>query len=478
LSSRGKTPFGSGTHRLPEWIEISGFKSLREPARVHLRPLTLLAGANSSGKSSVMQPLLMMKQTLEASYDPGPLLLNGPHVRFTRPDEFLSRGARESDFAEATEVVFGPIHGGLRRWSGDGVAMTEHASPVVRWSFRPHSRTDLNRGLGPVEMAQRVGEAWCVLSGELTPEEFAQAFSAWDPKPAALILQPGREVQIRDEAGRCSRRITAVVEHGEESVERGKYSYWAIEPADLHGKWLSCILHLPGLRGHRERKYDAARVEQRSGRIQGPGPFTAYVASMLLGWQDESDERLAFVNDSMRDLGLTWKVQAKRVSAVEVELRVGRTLRAQQGGASDLVSIADVGFGVSQVLPVVVALAAAAPGQLVYVEQPELHLHPRAQYAMGRVLAKAAQRGVCVVVETHSRMILRAVQTEVAGPEGLSPKDVGLHWFERDPAKGFATVTLAELDENGAFGDWPVDFSEVEAEVDDKWLDAAFGAAE
>ena len=52
-------------------IAVRGFKSLAEECTIDIRPLTILAGANSSGKSSIMQPLLMLKQTLEAPYDPG-----------------------------------------------------------------------------------------------------------------------------------------------------------------------------------------------------------------------------------------------------------------------------------------------------------------------------------------------------------------------------------------------------------------------
>ncbi|MDQ1313352.1 MAG: hypothetical protein QG605_1891, partial [Euryarchaeota archaeon] len=75
-------------------ISVKGFKSLAEECSIEVRPLTILAGANSSGKSSIMQPLLMMKQTLEATYDPGPLLLDGPNVRFTSADQFLFRSAK------------------------------------------------------------------------------------------------------------------------------------------------------------------------------------------------------------------------------------------------------------------------------------------------------------------------------------------------------------------------------------------------
>ena len=72
-------------------ISVCGYKSIARRQSIDIRPLTILAGANSSGKSSMVQPLLLLKQTLEASYDPGPLLLDGPNVRFTSGDQFLSR---------------------------------------------------------------------------------------------------------------------------------------------------------------------------------------------------------------------------------------------------------------------------------------------------------------------------------------------------------------------------------------------------
>ena len=72
-------------------ISVQGFKSLYDECSIEIRPLTILAGANSSGKSSIMQPLLLMKQTLEAPYDPGALLLNGANVRFTSNEQILSK---------------------------------------------------------------------------------------------------------------------------------------------------------------------------------------------------------------------------------------------------------------------------------------------------------------------------------------------------------------------------------------------------
>src|SRR5437763_5696791 len=75
-------------------IRVAGFKSISDDQSIEIGPLTILAGANSSGKSSMMQLLLLLKQTLEAPYDAGPVLLNGPIMRFTLADQLFSRTAK------------------------------------------------------------------------------------------------------------------------------------------------------------------------------------------------------------------------------------------------------------------------------------------------------------------------------------------------------------------------------------------------
>ena len=70
-------------------IAIEGFKSIRNRLDLELRGLTVLAGVNSSGKSSAMQPLLLLKQTYEKGYDPGPLDISGPNVAFSQVDQMF-----------------------------------------------------------------------------------------------------------------------------------------------------------------------------------------------------------------------------------------------------------------------------------------------------------------------------------------------------------------------------------------------------
>jgi hypothetical protein len=226
------------------------------------------------------------------------------------------------------------------------------------------------------------------------------------------------------------------------------------------------LIHLPGLRGNPERAYPTTQAGSRF-----PGTFEKYVASMIARWQESGASReLEGTREDLALLGLTWTVSAQRLSDTHVGLQVGRTSKGLAGDTGDLVDIADVGFGVSQVLPVLVALQAARPGQLVYIEQPELHLHPRAQSALASVLARAARRGVRVVAETHSALLLLGTQTLVARGE-LAGEDVQLHWFSRN-ADGYTQLRSTTLDETGAFGDWPEDFAETTLRAQAEYLDA------
>lgn len=231
------------------------------------------------------------------------------------------------------------------------------------------------------------------------------------------------------------------------------------------------VVHLPGLRGNPERAY---KVSGAPAENLFPGSFVHYVATLLVAWHEAQDPRLDEVSRALADLHLTSHITPSRRSHVEVELKVGRTPSGSRGSKAEPVNIADVGFGVSQVLPVVVALVAAQPGQLVHIEQPELHLHPRAQVALASELIRAAQRGVRLVVETHSSVLLSALQVAVA--DGAAAPDlVGLHWFTRD-AEGATQITSAELDRAGTYGDWPVDFADIELDVARRLIEAAFAA--
>lgn len=121
----------------------------------------------------------------------------------------------------------------------------------------------------------------------------------------------------------------------------------------------------------------------------------------------------------------------------------------------------NVGFGISYVLPVVVALLAAKPGELIIIENPESHIHPRGQAQLGKLIAKAAMNDVQVIIETHSDHILNGIR--VAVKEGDISKDkVVIFYFERivESSEQYAKITNIEIDGQGELSDYPKDMLE------------------
>lgn len=117
----------------------------------------------------------------------------------------------------------------------------------------------------------------------------------------------------------------------------------------------------------------------------------------------------------------------------------------------------NVGFGLTYVLPVLVACLASRPGDLVLLENPEAHLHPRGQTAMGELLCRAARSGVQVVAESHSDHLLNGVRLSVRR-ELISPDAVNLH-FCRKREDGRGSELLSPLiDGAGRLDQWPEGF--------------------
>lgn len=420
-------------------IQVAGFKSISEEQRIEIRPLTILAGANSSGKSSIMQPLLLLKQTLEAGYDPGPLLLNGPNVKYTSAEQLLSRISKGRSLDN--------FQVGMRLLTGDAFII----------GYRKESKIGFR--IEHMEISGTFGRF--NLWPEMTSDEIVRSGLAKETFGSEEA--PGRHKSGRWRIGRerCFLEVLEVARVSDE-VE----TFLGGRPGTGWEGIVPQLIHLPGLRGNPERAYPVAAI----GRTY-PGTFEKYTASVISQWMEEESSNLAKLNEDLRSLKLTGGVLAKRLYAIQLELYVGRLPEVSPERPEDRVNIADVGVGVSQTLPVLVAMHAAKPGQLVYVEQPETHLHPRAEFALAQVLASAAKRGVRVVVETHSSILLLGVQTLVA--EGkLESDNVKLHWFRREK-DGRTVVESADLDEAGAFGDWPEDFDDVALQTQARYLDAA-----
>ncbi len=446
-------------------ISVCGFKSLAEETAIAIRPLTLLAGANSSGKSSLMQPLLLLKQTLESSYNFGPLVLRGAHGKFTAFEQTLSHcHADKASHSWRVQLSFSSGRSFATEIAKDSAGKLEvrRTEYQARARESENLRISLEAGAKPAELQAQLAasKAWKRIQRQT---EGLRDFLA-KHNDHEWSLKGSSEPQLVTTEQWFYRVPALQYERGDETVIDEVFSDFGELDLDDFNPAIQSLIHVPGLRDNPERSYPLTAV----GR-EFPGTFEKYTASVIRDWQNRGDGRLQALGQALEKLGLTWNVEARQLNDVQVELRVNS--RPREAQFQEMVSIADVGIGVSQVLPVVVALLVAEPGQLVYLEQPELHLHPRAQAALGDLLADAARRDVRVVVETHSDLLLRRLQTLIA-EEQLEAKLVELHWFTRD-RDGVTHVSSAELDEAGAYGDWPEDFGQVSLDLDSRYLSAA-----
>ena len=471
-----------------ERVILAGFKSFAEQTEVALRPLTILAGANGAGKSTLLQALLLLKQTLESDYDAGPLRIDGPHVAFSQVEQMLWAGPPQ----KATTFTLGLHVSGQIGYEATFAKGTDGAVPLAITEAKYIYRDQLST-LSPVPSQEQLSVYVKLLSNLLRDANASKIFNL--DIGSVLSLLAGLDIQIpttpdvQDLSLSGSVKLLLPITSDIQdlslsgSVQRERcflFVPWVTArvsksesehivflngpPAQAHiRRCVQSIIHLPGLRGNPRRTYPAAAVGSSF-----QGPFTHYVAGVIAEWQRRQDGRLSRLNDDLFELGLTSNVRAQPVSDVELALRVGRTLGAE---SDDLVDIADTGLGLSQALPVLVALLVAEPGQLVFVEHPELHLHPRAVRALASPIQRAIERGVWVVIETHSDLLLTSLQEQVARG-ALRPKDVLLHWVGRDE-RGASVLHSTMLDESGAWGDMPIDFNDVHLEAMRNYLDAA-----
>jgi predicted ATPase len=132
------------------------------------------------------------------------------------------------------------------------------------------------------------------------------------------------------------------------------------------------------------------------------------------------------------------------------------SLRLRSDSRSDFQRPQNVGFGLTQIFPIIVSLLAARAGDVLLIENPEVHLHPRAQQGIGTLLAETAASGVQVVLETHSDHVLNGVRLAVKQKK-LPAADVRVHFFSHRPGQVSPPVSPT-MDDDGRLDSWPEGF--------------------
>ena len=117
----------------------------------------------------------------------------------------------------------------------------------------------------------------------------------------------------------------------------------------------------------------------------------------------------------------------------------------------------NVGFGISYILPVVLLLLCSKPGDVLLIENPEAHIHPKGQSKIAGLMAMAANNGVQVIIETHSDHIINGVIVAIKQRK-ISHEKVVINFFHRNIEDGLSEIKQIFADERGELNNWPEDF--------------------
>ena len=160
----------------------------------------------------------------------------------------------------------------------------------------------------------------------------------------------------------------------------------------------------------------------------------------------------------LKEMGLIEEFKVNPISEQRQEYEV----KVRTKGSKDWVDLPDVGFGISQVLPVLVQCFYAPAGSIILMEQPEIHLHPSAQSALADVMIdvinskeNGADRNIQLIIETHSEHFLRRLQRRIA--EDSVPRENVSAYFA-NITKTPATLEPLQIDIGGNIQNWPKNF--------------------
>lgn len=413
-------------------LKLENFKIWRSTGPIQLAPITLLLGTNSSGKSSLIQSLLLIRQTVKGDDPNLDLNLGNPDaddsVTLGQFRDLLCRHGAASESTSATQV-------GIEfRWSEDGKAENS-----TLFSAR------YNKGpAGSAELAfLRLGKD-------------GQGFSVQRRKPGIYRLslatqaKPlGQSADFRPE--RSFAFSAATLNKLGAQAELIK----PIGPALLDE--LGRIIYLGPVRRLAQRDYVWAGHMPAHIGDDGAKAVDALIASGVARRSALKRKQALPTEAHLFEQTIRWLKAMNLADGLDIRA-LGSSARYElmienDGQASNL---KDVGVGVSQVIPVIVAALFAQPGHIVIVEEPESHLHPLAQSQLAELFSEVSkERNVQFIIETHSEHLFRRMQTLIAKQQ-ITPNDAAMYFVEREGKA--ARMRPLELDDFGRVKNWPEGF--------------------
>lgn len=431
-------------------LKLQSFKSWADTGNIGLKPITGFFGANSSGKTSLLQALLLLKQTADSS-DRGIALHFGDKKALVDLGDFRSVIHQHSEQKELridldwTQTE--PLTVTDPKGRGDLVVQD------TRLGFSTQVKGE--NGVGGKSLQLRVP------SIEYRIGEIAFGMRRkGDNRKNYELFNRATEFQFVRSQGRAWPLPAPVKCYGFPDQVRAYYQNAGfLSDFELaFEEQLRRIYYLGPLRAYPERRYTWAGGQPSDMGLAGEQAVHAILSSrdrgdtVSPGHKRKRVTLEQYVADWLKRLGL---IAEFRVEAVGEGSQIFQVkVKKLAGGPESLIT--DVGFGVSQILPVVVLCFYVPEGSTVILEQPEIHLHPAVQANLADVLIDAHRtRGVQVIVESHSEHLLRRLQRRIAEQE-LSKDDVALY-FCAAGLRG-STLTPLDLDLFGNITNWPADF--------------------
>ena len=432
-------------------LRIKNFKAWKDTGPIRLAPLTVIFGANSAGKSSLGHLLLALQQTARSTDrkralhlgDATSLIDLGTFADCLHGHDLQKALSFELgwDLPKPLEVL-DPLQPALR-YQGDRMQLsvslgaTKAQQPEVeelRYVLATEAKAILDVSLARNEKRK------------LSLNSNAYAFKMAEGRPWPLE-EPEKFYRLSDI-----------------SLARYKNAGFLADFSLETESMLEGISYLGPLRNHPQRLY------QWSGDMPASvGPMGEYTVAAILAAQGE-ERRLnrgpkrhtqgfaEFIAAWLKDLGMIHQFSVQPVAEGRKEYEV----LVKTHASSPKVKITDVGFGVSQILPALVQAFYCPPHSTVWMEQPEIHLHPQVQAELADVFISATQarengiaRNVQLIVESHSEHFLNRLQRRVAEGE-VKPEDVAVYFCRR---AGAATeLEPLRLNMFGEIENWPDHF--------------------
>ena len=383
-------------------LELKNFKCFRE-LRIEFGKLTVLTGMNDMGKSSVVQALLLLRQSLMGDGPLRELRLSGEFVDLGKGVDILFEHSDDKEIAFALE--FGGI------WRSEYAC--RRAGRRNRLPLDPggESSGDFSKE------SWRDGGEWLEFSPESPPEQIGSAARAIFSESGFHYLSAER-LGPRDSFPRPAELSS-------------------VKSVGARGENVAAYLH----------RHMFSPMRENDPRIRVQGENLSIVGQVCDWFKEIIPEKSLVLSESYQEGTLS--TQYRRVGVQEGRSRAhADRINAHRP--------TDSGFGGSYTLPVLTTLLAAEPGDMVIIEHPEAHLHPSGQTKLGELAGRAAMAGVQVVVETHSDCFMHGVRID-ARHERIDRDAVNIHHFMRDGAGQIYIVPL-RIRGDGKMSEWPTGF--------------------